>query len=190
MVIVLETLLMSLTQQVVDGLDRIESRQGHFHEDGVPVAHGSIPQTGQLQGFELTAILALAADEACVVVNVIGQMERVTLIVLRGANQVDGVEVGAAREHLHIRLVALVYLTALEDLRTHCAVLVVSQERTAAGLADVLHHAAHAQRTVEFLAQVDDELGILKLFDVSLAAAQLMLHEADNLLEFLMVVLA
>ena len=72
MVIVLETLLMSLTQQVVDGLDRIESRQGHFHEDGVPVAHGSIPQTGQLQGFELTAILALAADEACVVVDVIG----------------------------------------------------------------------------------------------------------------------
>ena len=38
-------LLMLVAQKVVDGLHWIEGAEGHFDEDGRPVAHGSIPKT-------------------------------------------------------------------------------------------------------------------------------------------------
>ena len=37
-------LLVLLAEEVVDRLDRIELAKRHFHEDGVPVTHGSVPQ--------------------------------------------------------------------------------------------------------------------------------------------------
>ena len=50
-------------EQVVDSLHRIESRQRHLNEYGVPIAHGPIPESGQLQRLQLASVLALVADE-------------------------------------------------------------------------------------------------------------------------------
>lgn len=50
---------MLFSKQVVNCLNGIESSDGHFHEDGVPVAHGTIPETRKLERFQLLAVLAL-----------------------------------------------------------------------------------------------------------------------------------
>ena len=43
-------------EQVVDGLHGVERREGNFHEDGVPVAHGAVPEAGELHGAQLAAV--------------------------------------------------------------------------------------------------------------------------------------
>ena len=63
---------MLLAKEVVDGLHGVERAKGNLYEDGVPVAHGTIPQSGQFESLELLAILALAADESCGLVHELG----------------------------------------------------------------------------------------------------------------------
>ena len=94
----------------------------------------------------------------------------------------------ALGEHLHILGVVLVDLTAFENLQAHGSVLVVGEERTTARFAHVLHNTADAHRSVELLAQIDDEVGILEVLDILLAAAKVVLNEADNLLKFLVII--
>ena len=57
--------LMLLPQQIIHGLHRIECGKRHLYEDSVPVAHRTVPQSWQLQGFELLTALTLTADESC-----------------------------------------------------------------------------------------------------------------------------
>lgn len=101
---------MLFSKQVVNCLNGIESSDGHFHEDGVPVAHGTIPETGKLECLQFLAVLALRADEARVLVNEVGELEVVAILVLCGAYKVNGIEVSAVLEHLHILSVVLVDL--------------------------------------------------------------------------------
>lgn len=35
--------LMLLSQQVIDGFDRIKSSERHFYKYGIPVRHGAVP---------------------------------------------------------------------------------------------------------------------------------------------------
>ena len=148
------TLLMLVAQQVIHRLHGVERAEGHFDEHGAPVAHRAVPQAGQLKGLEFLAGLRLRGDESRGLVDEIRQVEGPALVVLDGAYQVDGVEVSALCEHLHVGLVISVDLAALEYLERYGAVLVVGQEWSAAGLAHVLHHAAHAHRAVQLAAQV------------------------------------
>ena len=85
-------------------------------------------------------------------------------------------------EHLHVLLIALVDLTALENLQRYRTILVIGKERTATGLTHVLHNTADAHRTVQFLTQVDDELSIFQFLDVVLPTAEVTLYETDDLL--------
>ena len=43
---------MLVAEKVVDGLDGIEGSQGNLNENGRPVAHGTIPKSGQLESLE------------------------------------------------------------------------------------------------------------------------------------------
>ena len=97
-------------QQVIDGLHGVEGSEGHFHEDGAPVAHGAVPQTGQLKCLQLLAPFRLGRDEASGLVNEVGEVERLAFVVLHRTDQVHGIEVGALREHLHVFLIVGVYL--------------------------------------------------------------------------------
>jgi len=47
-------------EEVVDGLDGVEGGEGNLYEDGVPVTHGAVPETGKFKGLELTPVLGLA----------------------------------------------------------------------------------------------------------------------------------
>ena len=104
------------TQQVVDGLYGVECIEWDFHKNGVPIAHSSIPKARQFQCFQFAAALTLAADEAGVVVNVVGQMEVVAFIVAGGTNQVNWVEMCTLGKHLDILGVGLVYLARFQYL--------------------------------------------------------------------------
>ena len=98
------------TQKVIDGLDGVEGAQWNLNEDGVPVTHGAVPETGQFQSLELTAVLGLAGYEAGGGIYVLGQVKLVTLVSAQGANQVYRVEVGTLGEHLLLGGVIKVYL--------------------------------------------------------------------------------
>ena len=52
------------TQQVVDGFDGVEGVDGYLDKDGVPVAHGAVPQSRQLEGAQGATGLTLVGDEA------------------------------------------------------------------------------------------------------------------------------
>ena len=93
---------MLLSEQVVNGLNGVECAYGHFYEDCAPVAHGSIPQARQLKSREFLAVLALRADEARVVVDMLEEVEAIALVVLCSAHEVNRVEVGTVLEHGNI----------------------------------------------------------------------------------------
>lgn len=57
------------SQQIVDGLHRVERADGNFNEDSVPVAHGTVPKSGQLQRLEFSSVLAFSGDKSRVVVH-------------------------------------------------------------------------------------------------------------------------
>ena len=52
---VTDLLLMGGAKEVVDGLDGVECRGGDFDEDCRPVAHGAVPQTGELESLKFAA---------------------------------------------------------------------------------------------------------------------------------------
>ena len=51
---------MLLAEQVVDSLNGIECSEGNLYEDSVPIAHRTIPESGQLKSLEFLAVLTLA----------------------------------------------------------------------------------------------------------------------------------
>ena len=104
---------MLFSQQVVDSLHRIEGLKWNLHEYGIPVAHGTIPQSWKLEGLQFLAVLALRTYEACGAVNIIRKIEAVALVVLCRTYQVNRIEVGTIFEHLYIFLVGGINLAAL-----------------------------------------------------------------------------
>ena len=110
-------------------------------------------------------------------------MEWLTLVVAHCTHQVNGVEVGACCEHLHVVFVGFVYLTALKNLQTHCAISIVGEEGASAWFAHVLHHTAHTHGAVELFSQIAHEVGIFQVLDVIVAAAEVVLHKVYHLLQ-------
>ena len=49
--------LMLVAQEIVHGLHRIECTQGYFNEDGVPITHGTVTQTGKFERLQRAATL-------------------------------------------------------------------------------------------------------------------------------------
>ena len=105
-------LLVLLAQQVVDGLHRIEGAQWHFYEDGIPIAHSTIPKAWQLECFQFLTALRLVRDEASCFIYVIHQVEFIALLVAYGTYQIYWIEVCTLFEHLFLFRVVHVDLRA------------------------------------------------------------------------------
>ena len=166
---------MLFTEQVIDCLHGVEGAKWNLYEDGVPVAHSTIPQSWQLKGLEFLAVLTLAADEACGLVDILRQVEWLSLVVLDSTHKVNGVEVCSLFEHAHVLLIVLVYLAALKYLQADSAILVVCEEWSTTWFSHVLNHSTNTYRTVEFLLEEDYQLGIFKFLDVILLTAEVIL---------------
>ncbi len=192
MMLVLDTTLYSLmlvAEQIVHGLHWVEGTERNLYEYGIPVAHRTIPETWQLECLQILTVLALARDETGRWIYKLRKIEGIALVILGSTNEIYRVEVSTLGKHLHILLVVLVNLRALQNLKTYSAILVIGKEWTTTRLAHVLNDTADTHRTVQLLAQIDNQFGILQLLDISLAAAEVALNEADNLLQLLVVVL-
>jgi len=49
--------LMSWQEEVEDGFDWVKGGSWDFHENGVPLGHGSIPEPRQFERFQLTTLI-------------------------------------------------------------------------------------------------------------------------------------
>lgn len=116
---------MLFSQQVIHRLHRIERAEWYFHEDGVPIAHGTVPKTRQFECFEFLAVLALVGDEACLMIHILREVELIALIVLHSTHEVNRVEMGSILEHLQVFCILCVNLAALKDLQADGAILIV-----------------------------------------------------------------
>ena len=79
---------MCWAKEVEDNLDRVEGLKRNLHEQSVPVAHRSIPEARQLKSLELAALIALRADESSILVNILQEIEAITLVIMQTANDV------------------------------------------------------------------------------------------------------
>ena len=152
------------SKEIVDGFDRVEGGERHLDENGGPVCHGSVPETGQLLRLEDGGTLAVLANESCSRVNILSQVEVAATVVLGGADEVDGVEVGGSCKDGFLGGVFGVDLGSFDNLEALDTLGVEGEEGTAAGFALVLDHAADTHRAVEEGAK---ELGLF--FEVALA---------------------
>ena len=84
---------MSWTEEVKNYLHWVESLKRNFNEESVPVAHRTIPKTWQLKSLELAALVALRADESCILINILQEIEALSLIVVEAAYDVYRIEV-------------------------------------------------------------------------------------------------
>ena len=87
------SVLVRWTEEVEDNLNRVECLERNLYAEGVPVAHRTVPETWKLESLELTALVALRADESCILVNILEEVEAVALIVMEAAYDVNRVEV-------------------------------------------------------------------------------------------------
>ena len=107
---------MLFAEQVVDGFDGIEGGKRNLDEEGDPVGHGAVPQSGELLRFENGGAFALLADKASGGVDELTEVEVTAAVVLGGADKVDGVEVGGAGEDGFLLGVVAVDLGGLHNL--------------------------------------------------------------------------
>ena len=122
--------LMLVAEQIIHGLHWVECTERNLYEYGVPVAHRTIPDTRQLQGLQVLTVLALAGDETGRWINELRKIEGIALIILGSADEIYRVEVSTLGKHLHILLVVLVNLRALQNLKTYGTILIIGKEWT------------------------------------------------------------
>ena len=91
---------MCWSEKVKNNLYRIECSERNLYEESIPVAHGTVPEAWKLESLELTALIALRADESCILVNILEEIEALSLIVMKAAYDVNRVEVGCICEAL------------------------------------------------------------------------------------------
>ena len=166
---------MLLAEEVVHCLNGVERGDRHFDEDGVPLGHSSVPQSGQFERQQFLAVFGLIGDESRLRIHKVWQVERLAFDITDGADEVHGVEVGRFG---HERGVA--DLRRFEDLAADGTVGIAHEERSSTGFAGILHHAADTDRPIQFGAFFVGEVRVLERFkDTLLLGDQ---HAGEDLL--------
>ena len=78
------------TEKVEDDLDWVEGLDGNLDEEGVPVAHGAVPEARKLESLELAALIALGADESGFLIDIVREIELLAAVVAQAADEVAG----------------------------------------------------------------------------------------------------
>ena len=109
--------LVSWSEEVENDFHRVECCKRNFNEESVPVAHSSVPQTWKLKCLEFTALVALRADEACILVYILEKVEALAIVVMQTAYDVNRIEVSCRSKSLTSMFVSHVDLNALKNLK-------------------------------------------------------------------------
>ena len=78
---------MCRSEKIEHYFDWVEGLERDFHEEGVPVAHRAVPETRKFKSLEFTALIALGADETCILVDVFEEVELFSPVVLEAASE-------------------------------------------------------------------------------------------------------
>ena len=84
---------MCRSQQIKNGFDGIECFYRYFYKQGVPVRHRTVPESRELQRLECVSFITLLADESCLIVHVIEEIETLAVVVFETAYQIYRIEV-------------------------------------------------------------------------------------------------
>ena len=82
-------------EEVKNDLHRVECCKRNFNEQGVPVAHRTVPESRKLKRLKLASLIALRADEACILVHIFQKVEALALIIVETAYDIYRIEVGS-----------------------------------------------------------------------------------------------
>ena len=85
---------MSRSQKVEHDLHRIESLKRNLHETGIPVAHGAVPEARKFESLQLPALIALGADESCILIHILEKIELLPLVVPEASDEIHRIEMG------------------------------------------------------------------------------------------------
>lgn len=85
---------MLFPEQVVDRFDRIERLHGDLDENGIPKGHGTVPQTGKFEGFQIAAPLRFHGDDRRPEIDEPAQIEFPAAVIPNPADKVYGIEMG------------------------------------------------------------------------------------------------
>ena len=86
---------MCRTKEVKHNLHRVERCKRNLYEKGVPVAHRTVPESWKLESLELAALIALRADESCILVYILEKIKALALVIMETAYDVYRIEVGS-----------------------------------------------------------------------------------------------
>src|SRR5262249_31364053 len=131
-------------EQVEDSLDRIEGQAGDFDKYRVPVCHGTVPQPGEFQSLEVSAIMGFPRDKASIGIDKTPQLERLSTVVPYATYQIDGVKMGCSGKAGALRSGVHIHLRRFDNLHGQRPVGLLYPEWPATGLASVFDHTADA----------------------------------------------
>ena len=144
-----ELLLMSGAEEVEDDFDWVEGLKWYFDEEGVPIAHGAVPESREFKRFEFAPLIALGADETGVAVHEFQQIEFAAHIVMDAADEIDRIEMPGMGENLLAARVRHIDLDTLKHLEIRRTIFAGDDERTSARFSLIAHHAADPDRPVK-----------------------------------------
>ena len=84
---------MCRSEEVENDLYRIECSKRYLDEESVPVAHRTVPESRKFKSLELAALIALRADEACILVHIFEEIEAFPLVIVEAAYDIYRIEV-------------------------------------------------------------------------------------------------
>ena len=85
--------LMRRSEKVKNDLYRVECCERDLDEESVPVAHSSVPEAWKLEGLKLASLIALRADESCILIHILEQVEALSFVIVEAAYDVNRIEV-------------------------------------------------------------------------------------------------
>ena len=86
---------MSWSEKIENDLYRVKCSERDLDKESVPVAHRTVPKAWKFECLEFTSLIALRADESCILIHILEEIEALSLIIMEAAYDIDRIEVGS-----------------------------------------------------------------------------------------------
>ena len=87
-----QLVLMSWSEKVKNDLYRVECCERNLDKESVPVAHRTVPEAWKLKCLEFASLIALRADESCILIHILEEIEALSLIIVEAAYDIYRIE--------------------------------------------------------------------------------------------------
>ena len=84
---------MCRTKKIENDLHWVEGLERDLNKECIPLAHRTIPKTRKLKSLEFTSLIALRRNEAGILVDILEEIETLSLLVMKTAYDIYRIEV-------------------------------------------------------------------------------------------------